>query len=128
MLGTVYRIGTAVLQATQPRQPCYKLAAFHEQPDLAVRTQQTGRTGIYFRVLQSGTVRAGDVITLVAQPNHGITAAEVHRVLNIDRADRMAARRLLAHPNVLPARWQRALQKRLAGDLDDHTERLYGAP
>lgn len=106
VLGAVYQIGTTVLQVTQPRQPCYKLAAFHRRPDMAVRTQQTGRTGVYFRVLQPGTVCAGDAIALVSQPRHGITAAETHRVLNIDRLDRAAARRLLAHADVLPAHWR----------------------
>lgn len=127
VLGAVYRIGTAVLQVSQPRQPCYKLAVFHQRPDMAVLTQQTGRTGVYFRVLQPGAVRAGDGITLISQPEHGITAGETHRVLNIDRHDREAARRLLAHPDVLPERWQRTLRKRLDGLLDDQSERLYGS-
>ncbi|MGV0838320.1 MOSC domain-containing protein [Mycolicibacterium thermoresistibile] len=127
VLGAVYRIGTAVLQVSQPRQPCYKLAVFHQRPDMAVLTQQTGRVGIYFRVLTPGTVRAGDSITLLSRPEHGITAAETHRILNIDRHDREAARRLLAHPDVLPARWQRTLRKRLDGVLDNQARRLYGS-
>ena len=126
VLGSVYRVGTVVVQATQPRRPCYKLAALHGVPDMAVLTQSTGRTGIYFRVLEPGHLRVGDRIRLLSQPGHGITAAEVHRVLNIDRTDLAGARHLLAHPDVLPASWRQTLQKRFTDELDDHTERLYG--
>jgi MOSC domain-containing protein YiiM len=126
VLGTVYRIGTVTLQVTQPRQPCYKLAAFHDRRDMAVLTQQTGRTGFYLRVLQPGQLRAGDPIEVISRPGHGITAAEVHRVLNLDRNDRAAARHLLAHPDVLPVPWQEKLHNRLTGELDDQSERLYG--
>lgn len=126
VLGAVYRIGGTVLQVTQPRQPCYKLAVLHGRRDMAVLTQKTGRTGFYLRVLQPGTVRAGDRIALVSRPAHGITAAEVHRILNVDRSDDAAIRRVLAHPGVIPERWQRTLRKRLGGLDDNQNERLYG--
>ncbi|MEV4890811.1 MOSC domain-containing protein [Nonomuraea sp. NPDC055795] len=127
VLGSVYAIGTVVLQVTQPRRPCYKLAAHHGIRDLAVLTQRSGRTGFYCRVLRPGHLAAGDRIRLLSRPGHGITAAEAHRVLNVDRADRAAARRLLDHPQVLPASWAGVLRGRLDGHLDDQTERLHGS-
>ncbi|WUI02566.1 MOSC domain-containing protein [Spirillospora sp. NBC_00431] len=126
VLGSVYAIGTAILQVTQPRRPCYKLAAYHGVRDLAVLTQRSGRTGFYCRVLRPGHVAAGDRVDLLSRPGHGITAAEAHRVLNVDRADRAAARRLLDHPQVLPASWVGLLRDRLDGRLDDQTARLHG--
>ncbi|MFD7659584.1 MOSC domain-containing protein [Actinosynnema sp. NPDC059797] len=126
VLGSVYAVGTAVLQVTQPRRPCFRLAAHHGVEDLAVLTQRSGRTGFYCRVLTPGHVTAGDRLDLLSRPGHGITAAEVHRVLNVDRADRAAARRLLDHPDVLPASWATLLGKRLDGHLDDQAERLHG--
>ncbi|MGB3480917.1 MAG: MOSC domain-containing protein [Mycobacterium sp.] len=77
VVGSVLLIGSVVLQVSQPRRPCYRLAAFHNHPELAVLTQQTGRTGIYFRVLQPGRLRAGDGIRLLSQPDHGITVADM---------------------------------------------------
>lgn len=127
VLGAVYAIGGVVLQVTQPRRPCYKLAAHHGIPDMAVITQQSGRTGFYCRVLRPGTLRAGDRIDRLFRPGHGITAAEAHRVLNVDRADRAAALRLLDHPDALPASWAGLLRKRLDGHLDDQTNRLHGS-
>lgn len=128
VLGSVYAIGTALLQVSQPRRPCYKLAAHHGVADMAVITQQTGRTGFYCRVLRPGHVEAGDVLDLRSRPEHGITAAEVHRVLNVDRTDLAAARRLLEHAELLHPSWVAVLRRRLDGQVDDQTERLHGGP
>lgn len=125
VLGAVYAVGTAVLRVSQPRRPCYKLAAHHGVDDMAVRTQTSGRTGFYCRVLQPGSVTAGDAVDLVDRPAHGITAAEVHRVLNVDRADLAGVRRLLDHPDLLPESWVRTLRSRLDGQLDDQSPRLH---
>jgi MOSC domain-containing protein YiiM len=126
VIGSVYAVGTAVLQVTQPRRPCYKIAAHHGIEDMSVRTQRTGRTGFYCRVLLPGSLAAGDDVDLLHRPEHGITVAEVHRVVNVDRDDRDAARRLLEHPELLPSSWIGLLEKRLTGHLDDQVERLHG--
>ncbi|WP_433271475.1 MOSC domain-containing protein [Actinosynnema sp. CS-041913] len=126
VLGSVFAVGTAVLQVTQPRRPCYRLAAHHGIADMAVLTQRSGRTGFYCRVLAPGRVAADDRFDLVSRPQHGITAAEVHRVLNVDRADHAATRRLLDHPEALPDSWVGLLRERLDGRLDDQAERLHG--
>ncbi|MGD9986948.1 MOSC domain-containing protein [Pseudonocardia sp.] len=126
VIGAVYLVGTAMLQVTQPRRPCYKLAAHHGIRDMAVRVQDTGRTGFYARVLRSGQVRGGDVVEAVSVPEHGITAADVHRVLNVERDDLPAARRLLATPGLLPESWAALLRRRLDGRLEDESRRLHG--
>lgn len=59
-VGDVHRIGSATLQVVQPRQPCFKFAlAFHDSrlPKAMVRN---GRAGWYYRVVEPGTIRAGD--------------------------------------------------------------------
>ncbi|WP_406640242.1 MOSC domain-containing protein [Amycolatopsis sp. WGS_07] len=126
VVGSIYLAGTVELQVTQPRRPCYRIAAHHGIPDLAVQTQRTGRTGIYCRVVRPGQLTAGDRLDLVFRPAHGITVAEVHRVVNVDRTDRAAAEHLLNHPDVLPASWAALLRKRLDGQLDDQSTRLHG--
>ncbi|ANZ40261.1 sulfurase [Lentzea guizhouensis] len=126
VLGAVYEIGTVVLQVSQPRRPCYKLAAHHGIGDMAVRTQRTGRTGFYCRVLRPGQLVRGAGVVLVTRPSHGITAAEVHRVVNLDRDDLDGARRLLDHAGVLPQSWAKMLHRRLDGRLDSQVERLHG--
>ncbi|GAC67356.1 MOSC domain-containing protein [Gordonia soli] len=128
VLGTVYEVGTAILQVSQPRRPCFKLAAAHAVDDMAVVTERTGRTGVYLRVLRAGEIRAGDRFETARRPSHGITAAEVHRVLNIDRHDLLGSGRLLHHRELLPEAWVTLLRRRFDGELDDQNLRLHGAP
>ncbi|MDX3658903.1 MOSC domain-containing protein [Streptomyces sp. ID05-26A] len=126
VIGAVYAVGSVLLQVSQPRRPCFKLAARHDVGDMAVRTQRTGRTGFYCRVLREGHLGAGDAMRLESAPSHGITAAEVHRVINVDRGDVAAARHLLAHDGVLPESWVRLLHRRREGLLEDQAARLHG--
>lgn len=65
-MGEVWRLGEAVVQVTQPRSPCWKLAAFWGIKDLTVRVQQRGWTGWYLRVLREGFVAAGDSVERLA--------------------------------------------------------------
>ena len=48
-IGDVYRVGTALLQVSQARQPCWKLNVRFDTQDMARRLQNTGRTGWYYR-------------------------------------------------------------------------------
>jgi MOSC domain-containing protein YiiM len=55
-IGDIFQFGEALVQISQPRQPCYKLAKKHKIKDLAAQVAQTGFTGFYFRVIQTGKV------------------------------------------------------------------------
>jgi MOSC domain-containing protein YiiM len=75
-IGDIYRIGTAVLQATQPRSPCFKLAARLGLPDFARIFLASGRSGFYLRVLEEGDVGAGDTIERISSPPAGLSVLE----------------------------------------------------
>lgn len=79
----------------------------------------------------------GTVLLQVSQPcrpccklaaHHDIAdmAAEVHRVVNIDRDDAEGAQRLLRHADLLPESWVKLLRRRLDGHLEDQAARLEG--
>jgi MOSC domain-containing protein YiiM len=68
-IGDVHRIGTAEMQVTQPRQPCFKLGLRFDDVGLGRIMIQTGRTGWYVRVLKPGTLQAGDEIHILRRPN-----------------------------------------------------------
>ena len=112
--GDRYRIGTAVVRVTAPRRPCYKLGLAHGRRDMPVRVQRTGRTGFYLAVDTPGTITAGDEVLLVDRGPHAVTAAEINRVLNVDKDDLDAAARVLTAADLLPERWVRTLRGRLA--------------
>jgi len=124
-VGDVFRAGEAVVQVSQPRQPCYKLAARHNEKQLALWVQQAGLTGFYFRVLEEGRVAAGDGLHLVERPAPDATVAEANRVMHHDKGDLEAVERLLG-VGELSVSWRRTFEKRLAGESEDTAPRLSG--
>ena len=77
MIGDRFRVGSAVLQVTQPRMPCYKLGIRFGRPDMVKRFWQSGRSGIYFSVVEEGEVAAGDPIEREGYDADGISVADV---------------------------------------------------
>ena len=120
-----WRIGSAVFEVSQGRQPCWKLNDRFQVPDMALRVQRSLRAGWYLRVLQPGTVQAGDTVWLLARPQPAWPIARLLEV--IDRRDCTPAtlREILALP--LPPSWQRLFQRRLdSGQSEAWDARLQG--
>lgn len=67
-VGDRLHIGGAVLEVTEPRQPCFKFNAKMGFSHAAKMMLQAGCSGFYLRVVQTGQVAAGDAVTLVAGP------------------------------------------------------------
>lgn len=124
VLGERWRIGEAVVEVTQPRSPCWKLAKRWGVKDLVLRVQDTGWSGWYARVLEPGLVAGGDPVELLDRPDEP-TVGEVSRVVNRDKLDLEAARALL-RSDLLPPRWRSKLERRLAGVLEDDSARTDG--
>ncbi|MBI1760571.1 MAG: MOSC domain-containing protein [Acidobacteria bacterium] len=112
-ISDVYRIGDAVLQVSQPRQPCAKLARRWRLKDFAAQVIAAGKTGWYLRVIQEGAVEAGMSIELVERPHPEWTIAAANDVIYRGRQDAAAMQVLAACP-ALSAAWRDELQKRLA--------------
>ena len=120
-----WRIGSAVFEVSQGRQPCWKLNDRFQVPGMALRVQRSLRAGWYLRVLQPGTVQAGDTVWLLARPQPAWPIARLLEV--IDRRDCTPAtlREILALP--LPPSWQRLFQRRLdSGRSEAWDARLQG--
>jgi MOSC domain-containing protein YiiM len=123
-LGDRWRVGTALLEVSQGRQPCWKLNLRFDVPDMARRVQDSGRSGWYFRVIEPGTVIAGDRGTLIARPNPDWSLARVSHLLYHDRMNRAALAELAAIPG-LPDTWLRLVEARLAsGKTEDWSRRI----
>jgi MOSC domain-containing protein YiiM len=126
VLGDVYGVGEAVVQVTQPRAPCFKIAARYGVPKMAVYVQQQSFTGFLLRVLEDGDVQAGQTMRLLERPDHGVTVAEANQILNVNKRDIAGAERLLAVPD-LPMGLRPDLERRIRehGEPED-VERLFG--
>lgn len=112
-LGDLFRIGGAAVQVSQPRQPCWKLAAKHDKPELVRWVNETCYTGFYVRVNEPGGITAGDEIALLDRPYPELTVALATRTLLARPADRELLSRLAELP-VLSASWREETARRLA--------------
>lgn len=122
-IGDVYEVGDAVVQISQPRQPCFKLAVRHGLPEMALLVQESGKTGFYLRCLEPGEVRPCDGISLVERPAGAVGVAEANRTMHRDMSDMAAAGHLLEAPG-LSASWRKSLEKRLSGGTENTAARL----
>lgn len=111
-IGDIYRVGTAVVQVTQPRMPCFKLGIRMGDRRFLKPFLASGRTGFYLRVLEEGEVGAGDAIELVRADPAGLTVAEVLRTYG-DTEDLEGATRAASVAS-LPAGWREWFQARLS--------------
>jgi len=85
-IGDELRLGTAVIQISQPRMPCVKLARRLATPDIVARTLSTARTGFYLRVLEEGDVGPGP-LELLGRSLAGLTVARALNALLDPAAD-----------------------------------------
>ena len=77
-VGDILRIGTASIQISAPRTPCENQARHIGRADWVKRTIQELRTGMYARVVETGTLAAGDRVVLEARPNPDLTLHELN--------------------------------------------------
>lgn len=81
-VGDVHRMGSALLQVCQPRQPCFKLALHFRDSRLPRAMVKSGRAGWYYRVIEGGTLRAGDRVELVQRPQPGLPLSRLVSIVN----------------------------------------------
>ena len=80
-IGDRFRIGKALVEIAQGRQPCWKIDHHFGMLGLSGAVIKTGRCGLYFRVIEEGEVAAGDVIEQVERAAHDWTVERVFRLL-----------------------------------------------
>jgi MOSC domain-containing protein YiiM len=110
-IGDTFRIGEALVQISQPRQPCWKLARRWRVKDLTAQVERTGLTGFYFRVMRHGSVAAGDTFHLEARLQPQWPLSLCNEIMHHRRDDLPAARELSAVPE-LAGSWKDALWSR----------------
>ena len=124
-LGDRFALGTALLEVSQGRQPCWKLNDRFGMPDMARRVQASGYTGWYYRVLRPGAAQAGDLLRLEARPHPDWPLQRLNRLL----FDRVLARDALEPALDLPLvpSWRKLIERRLQqGGVEDWSRRIDG--
>lgn len=117
-VGDHWRIGSVLMQVSQPRRPCWRIDARLGSEGMVGLFNELGTTGWYFRVLEPGTLQVGDAVELVERPSPGLTLRGMVRAFRNPNPDAALLRRYAACPG-LPPGWVERLERRAqwAGDL-----------
>jgi len=114
-IGDHIRIGTALLEVSQPRVPCFKLAiALNNKNSLKLFTQHYC-TGVYFRVLEQGVAKTGDSVVIEKKASHDISVKKLFQAF-FDKKY-VGYEDILLEVLTLPelaVEWQEKLKKKLA--------------
>jgi MOSC domain-containing protein YiiM len=126
-IGDILRLGSATVQISQGRQPCWKLGFHTGEDKMPYLFQKTGRTGWYYRVLAEGSVAVGDRISLVERPQPNwtvriVTQARLTRRITPEDAAQ------LADMSELAAGWRQAFAKMAEGHFKEDTSNRLGGP
>jgi MOSC domain-containing protein YiiM len=97
LVGERWRVGTTVLEVSEPRVPCWRLGVRMDDPRFVRRFTEALRPGAYLRIVVEGDVGAGDAIRVVERPDRGVSIREVFRIYTRDRED---AARLFTVPRI----------------------------
>ncbi|DAB27699.1 MAG: molybdenum cofactor biosysynthesis protein [Sulfurimonas sp. RIFOXYD12_FULL_33_39] len=77
-LGDIHKIGSAVLQVSQPRKPCWKISKRWDNKKFTSEIYTSGLTGWYYRVLEEGDIKAGDEVEIIKHDEAKISILEAN--------------------------------------------------
>ncbi|MDC6367742.1 MULTISPECIES: MOSC domain-containing protein [Flavobacteriaceae] len=80
-IGNIYRLGTSLVQISQPREPCFKLGIRFGTQDILKEFIDHGYPGTYVKVLEIGEVKTGDRMVLVEESENSLTTRQFYQLL-----------------------------------------------
>lgn len=89
LIGEHWRVGSALFEVAQPREPCWKLGMRMGDPAFPKQFRAAGRPGAYLRLVEPGEIASGDPVEVVELPASSLSIAEVARIHGRER-DRAA--------------------------------------
>ena len=107
LVGEQWRVGTVLLEAVQPRLPCFKLGLRFNDPLMVRRFARAGRPGTYLKIVEEGELGAGDDVEVVRVPDHAVTMRLMMHAFLVDRS---RLPELLAAPGLL-ADWREWIEQ-----------------
>jgi MOSC domain-containing protein YiiM len=118
LVGERWEIGTAVLEVSEPRVPCWRLGVRMNDQMFVRRFTEALRPGGYLRIIGEGDLGAGDEIRVIRRPDHGLTIRDVFRIYTRDRDE---VERLIAIPQISES-WKKWAESLLEKGKGRHTQ------
>lgn len=111
-IGDRFRLGGALIEISQPRQPCWKIEHRFSAKGMVAAIIETGRCGWYFRVLDIGEVQAGDYLERVSVGERNWSVARAFKALVAGKGSRDDWTELSDMPALAPKMRERARSKK----------------
>ena len=86
-IGDIYQLGTAVVQITEPRQPCFKLGIRFKNQGVIKEFIDYGHPGTYIRILKEGNVSKNDTLILKESAKTKLSVQQYNVLLNSRKKD-----------------------------------------
>ena len=87
LIGNIYKVGNALIQITQPREPCFKFGVKFGTQEVLKQFINHGYPGTYVRILEEGFVKTGDDLILVESAKKSLTTFEFFKLLFSEEKD-----------------------------------------
>jgi MOSC domain-containing protein YiiM len=123
-VGDLYRCGSALLEVSRTRHPCWRLNLRFGDPRMAWRVQDSGRFGWHYRVMQEGSITAGDRFVLEERPNPNWPIARLIQALFHDPLNYALLKQLVLLPQLSNMSKDHAVRRLATHKLEDWTDRM----
>ncbi|WP_128894028.1 MOSC domain-containing protein [Longirhabdus pacifica] len=111
-IGDIYQLGSAIVQVTQPREPCANIAVKWNRDSIVKEMIESGFTGFYLRVLQEGEISSDDALVTYELDPNAVSIAESNKIRyskNVSVAD---VKKVLAI-EALSGSWRKTFERKL---------------
>ena len=105
-IGDIFRLGTALVQVSQPRRPCWKVNHKFGNGHLAALLMSQGISGWYYRVLEEGVVAAGDQWQFCERLENSVSVYDIWRMFLERLQSRMPPEALTVDVPGLSLEWK----------------------
>ncbi|GGD29506.1 MOSC domain-containing protein [Hyunsoonleella pacifica] len=109
-VGDIYKIGNALVQVTQPREPCFKFGVKFGTQEVLKQFIAHGFPGTYVCVLEEGLVQADDNLKLISRLDKSLSVAELYNLIFSKHKDQQLLKTAISL-DVLPERKRKQLEK-----------------
>jgi len=116
-IGDQLQVGDSILEITQPRVPCFKLGIAFGREDMPRLFVENAATGIYFRVIETGSVASGDTVSLHQPHPARLSVQRLFKAYfdkSLTEAEKLAVMQRALEIDALSVEWREKLESRLA--------------
>lgn len=109
-VGDIFSLGSTIIQVSQPRQPCATLGLRYGAMELVKEFINTGYTGFYCRVIQTGFISQGESLELQKRDELGVSIAFANRILHHNKTDIQGIEKVLS-VSALSESWKKSFEE-----------------